>query len=1071
MKYARQDSTLSTNSLRTYKQKIVGSWYVICATLFLGCSALQATSLHTTNTLNPQEAAFQVPQECLPQLDTALSTATADTITIIRGDLSYGTHTPITINRSGVYRLAGPLTASGNTTALTISANNVALDLGGNTISGGATGINVTGNTVSIKNGTIQNASTVGISITGSKCQLDALEVINSGTGFLLQNTNSNALTNCRALSSSYAGFSLVSSYTNSTTNCQALNTSGNSAPVYGFISQSGYGNIFTNCLAQNTKTAATNESLGAAGFLLTLETASRIQESRALNILSLASTTTTYGIFFDNTHNCACVRNTTQNTNIGSGFSIGIRADSSVNYIAANTADNNDNNYQDVASDYITSQANARGVYNIDTALNTPDSVETANFVAGSNWSIESKCELISSQIDQLANTLIIQSATIESKLDIVDSKLDTITPTLITNAGSIESKLEVLAYCNATPITSGGTITSQKTDITNDITLTASGCYCLSSNTNTGSITIAGDNISLDLNGYTLNCSGKTTGLTITGNEVSVRNGAIKNATAQGVLLSGSRCTLENIDVISSPTGFYLNGISKNNLTNCRARSCTNNGFVLANCTQNRLTSCAALTVGGAYSPVHGFYSTNGLSNTFDGCTVTHATTSINAADAIASGFGFANENYSAVANCTINDVSTAQSLPVIAGINAQMTRSQEVTLNTAATVLALSWIEFQGQRYLATGTVSTMRILQYTGTSFIERASASSSSSVNDGHWGVLNGSMYVAWNRQGSLPTTYFAQISRFTPPATFTSIDDTGDLGDTVNAVRFLADCTPNNRLYLAVGTDSTTDGLQIYSFNGTTLTSITTNASAINTCDWLTLNPGYTTPNYYLAIGANTTATYEIQVFQFNGSTLTVLTGCNATTTSNVTCMRWLTTNTGTYYLAVSYDNVVNVYEFIPTAATTGTLTLKASYNHTTTVNSVSWLPGVDDLNYLAICGGQTARVLQFNGSCLTEIQRYIPTSASSLNAVDWLTTGSTLLAVGSATASRQVAAVGYSPTRNIFFNNTISGVRGGADATAFAVDANNVMLDNKATNNDTNYFYTPGYGDSNQGY
>lgn len=221
----------------------------------------------------------------------------ADTSTILRGALNYGIHTPITISRSGVYRLDGPLNASAESTALTISANNVTLDLAGNTISGGATGIAVTGNNIAIKNGTIQNMSTAGIHISGTKCQSEALDVINSGTGFLIQNTNSTSITNCRALGSTSAGFSLIASYTTSITNCQALNTNGTTQSAYGFVSQNGYGNIFEQCTAQNTQTNSTISNSLAAGFLLAHESASTIASSQAYDTLSLTTTAAAYGI------------------------------------------------------------------------------------------------------------------------------------------------------------------------------------------------------------------------------------------------------------------------------------------------------------------------------------------------------------------------------------------------------------------------------------------------------------------------------------------------------------------------------------------------------------------------------------------------------------------------------------------------------------------------------------------------------------------------------------------------------------------------------------------------------
>jgi hypothetical protein len=76
----------------------------------------------------------------------------------------------------------------------------------------------------------------------------------------------------------------------------------------------------------------------------------------------------------------------------------VGMKTDSSINYVAQNTSCYNDINYQDVQTQYLDSQANARGVDNIDCNLTTPDEVTEILHEA---WSIESKSEIISSKIN----------------------------------------------------------------------------------------------------------------------------------------------------------------------------------------------------------------------------------------------------------------------------------------------------------------------------------------------------------------------------------------------------------------------------------------------------------------------------------------------------------------------------------------------------------------------------------------------------------------------------------------------------------------------------------------------
>lgn len=1369
----------------------------------------------------PKHANFTDLDDATPSplspLDASLDPSTADAVTLIRGDISYGSHTPITINRSGVYQLTGPLSATDANTALTISASNVSLDLAGNVISGGATGINVTGNAVSIKNGSVKNASSAGIKISGSKCQLENLDVISSYTGFLLQSTSANQLTNCRTLSSSNAGFSLVSSSTNNFLACQALNTNGGTQAAYGFISQNGYGNNFEQCVAQNTQTASTNGNDLAAGFLLSVENASSIVDSRAQNSLSLTTTAGAYGIYLQDTlstststpvgirptlpawasfgginavswssdghtlaiggsgtisntdqlriyswngaaltqlqsittgsvsvlalawhydghhlavgtgnqlivyfwngstltllqtitldgwpsgstintlswtqdgsylavgggysldggvanqlrifswngtqisqiqsitptlwastnsifslawnyngkilaiggntgtgsqlkiyswngstltelqsitpggsstdqirsvawsangqylaigeftgtgnqlkiyswngsalalrqsmtpdlwtitstiitlawsnsgqflaiggstsslekfkiytwngstltqkqsltspstnsilnlswsyddqyiavgsqennptnniltiysgltisKNCTIQNNTATNNSTAATVGTGIFASSLANYVAQNLSYNNDINYLDVLQSYITSQANDRGVYNINTNLTTPDSVVTinnnVNLMPPEQWSIESKCEVISSKLDRLS------------------------------------------LPCIPTNIVSGGTTNSNKPNITNNVTITgitAPGSYCLAANTNPGSITISSDNVVLDLNGFTLNITGAT-GLTISGNEVTVMNGTIQNATQNGISISGSRCTLANIDVVSSPTGFYLANTNDNTLTNCRALNCTQNGFYLTGSQRNTFSNCSVLNIGGATASsttVNGFLSSGGKANVFTSCTVNNAFTNVNSASAQASGFQIAGEDYSTITNCTVNGVSTNQTLPNLYGIRCPMildsVATPTATLNKDSH--AVSWLERDGNRYLATGLLSgagtEVDVFKYTGGGATLQLVASDDwpTNVLDVKWLKYDINNYLAIG-SATAPGND-VEVYQFTEPSTLSRV--TGyDSGADVNQVSWLTTCTSGStRYYLAAAGLLATKQLRVDEFNGSTLVA----RAGINTTrgaqclDWLTIEP-----QAYLAAGFDATAgTTAIRIFEFTGNNLIQKTSVEtAINRSLVYSVRWLTTNTGKYYLAAvhysqgAYANStfpdVALFEFNPTALT---LTQIATFDLTIIPGGLyccSWLPGIDGLNYLAIGSAaftalDQVRILRFDGSCLSPIITYNIGATVPVLELDWLTTSSTILGVGCYNPAKPVQALGFSPTRNLITNNTVAGVRGGNSATGFAVDANNLIFNNVASNNDTNYYYTPGDGDSNQGY
>jgi hypothetical protein len=191
--------------------------------------------------------------------------------------------------------------------------------------------------------------------------------------------------------------------------------------------------------------------------------------------------------------------------------------------------------------------------------------------------------------------------------------------------------------------------------------------------------------------------------------------------------------------------------------------------------------------------------------------------------------------------------------------------------------------------------------------------------------------------------------------------------------------------------------------------------------------------------------------------------------------------VRWFTTSTGKYYLACGERSAtqVRIFSLDPEASGGPRLTPITTYSHGTDATDfvfcVAWLPGIDDLNYLAI-GGDLAsdnyqvRILRFDGSCLFPIFNYATGGSALASEVDWLATSSTMLGISSYNTALPVQVLGFSPTRNILQNNTITNVRGGTNATAFAADANNLPIDNIAYNNDTNYYYKPEYGDTNIG-
>ncbi|MDZ4099741.1 MAG: hypothetical protein U1E13_13745, partial [Methylophilaceae bacterium] len=117
-------------------------------------------------------------------------------------------------------------------------------------------------------------------------------------------------------------------------------------------------------------------------------------------------------------------INNLISNVTTANISGVGIKVNSTNNYVAHNTACGNDINYALVNPLFLGSQANARGAAtNVDCSLSNVAEQEVVDFsttysmltaVAVESWSIESKAEVISSKIDFIPSQFPIEQGTI---------------------------------------------------------------------------------------------------------------------------------------------------------------------------------------------------------------------------------------------------------------------------------------------------------------------------------------------------------------------------------------------------------------------------------------------------------------------------------------------------------------------------------------------------------------------------------------------------------------------------------------------------------------------------------
>jgi WD40 repeat protein len=173
--------------------------------------------------------------------------------------------------------------------------------------------------------------------------------------------------------------------------------------------------------------------------------------------------------------------------------------------------------------------------------------------------------------------------------------------------------------------------------------------------------------------------------------------------------------------------------------------------------------------------------------------------------------------------------------------------------------------------------------------------------------------------------------------------------------------------------YLALGGAAPTsgNGIQVYAFNGTSLTLVT--SISYGAAGSYVLGVNWSPDGRYLAIGGKApTSNNEVQVYAFNGSSLTLVASIDYSSSSNAAqTLNW--SPDGRYLGVGGYGptsgNEVQVYAFNDSS-----LTLVASLDYGSFIYCVNWSP---DGRFIAIGGsgpisGNEVQVYAFSGSSLT---------------------------------------------------------------------------------------------------
>lgn len=286
----------------------------------------------------------------------------------------------------------------------------------------------------------------------------------------------------------------------------------------------------------------------------------------------------------------------------------------------------------------------------------------------------------------------------------------------------------------------------------------------------------------------------------------------------------------------------------------------------------------------------------------------------------------------------------------------------------------------IIINGITYIAaSGDGVQIQIYSFNGTTLTPITNATPFTSVaNSVNWITFNGITYLA--AVGNGPTQiqiYSFNGTTLTPITTATPFTNNGNTARWVNI---------NGTLYLATLGFSSGPGIpqvQIYSFNGTSLTPIANDSpfsSSGFSADWITFN-GIT----YLATTGD--GVNQIQIYSFNGITLTPISSESPFATI-ATSVRWHIIN-NTLYLAITGDGSKDLIIYKLVGTTLMSVTDASLFSNGGL--ALNWL-SIAGIELLAVggTGGIQIEVLEFNGIILNKIASLAPFDTQSRSVV-WL--------------------------------------------------------------------------------
>lgn len=618
----------------------------------------------------------------------------------------------------------------------------------------------------------------------------------------------------------------------------------------------------------------------------------------------------------------------------------------------------------------------------------------------------------LISSTMDNInKNTIIVSEIDALQNLD---------SNTLLPKANRINSKaeeLDITLHSINTELFACAPI-----QINAPTTISTAGNYILCNNI-TGNITIAANDVQLDMNNYKITNVGGTA-LTINPNQrITVFNGTVTGTVGVGIASGASSVTITDVQARNcTTTGFSASTVSKVTIKNCAAsdaatglqlsnsnsslikhcdfaanstalffntvtnsvvEECTANqsssaGYVLVTSTNNTFSDTKVATVGSSSvtGNTYGFISTSGSGNVFENCTAQAVQTGATADGIVAVGFALTgSENCSKIIGCMSSNNATnatGQSIPygiLLTPVVDSLTTVTQTSFDTSA-VRAVAWSP--DGRYLA------------------------------------------VVGDRSGSGTTSdpyVTVRLYYFDTVLNELTLVNTQDHGATTRSVQWASD-----QSFLVIGGDQTSNGPctpfpvthRVYSFDPyqQTLTEVE-HGDYGNTVYSVAVSFN----RQYLAVGGALINNVSTKVYRYNVCLQQL--SLAATSTFHSATVRSVAWSLDDTYLAIAGDIDTNTqtHNILTFTQLPATLTLTASANFGANLNAIAWAnEGITNYCYLAVAGatsgGNQVAIYQFTKSpAALTITTAVANHGATVNSVSWAQNDN-YLAIGGASGT-----------------------------------------------------------------